>query len=145
MDDHFSNPMTPLDCLVSTHTLQMTKLLIPYLPPQNQRLFAVYVKFMEFQNTLSFFRTFQHKSHSFQDIMQDIRPYLPQDSCDAMDNILNLIQMMELFQSMSNTDDTDPMSFMSTMLTPEQQSMFDIYNSMFSENQGGDPVDRMDE
>ncbi len=145
MDDHFSNPMTPLDCLVSTHTLQMTKLLIPYLPPQNQRLFAVYVKFMEFQNTLSFFRTFQHKSYSLQDIMQDIRPYLPQDSCDAMDNILNLIQLMDLFQSMPDSDDTDPMDFMSAMLTPEQQSMFDIYNSMFSENQGGDSVDRMDE
>lgn len=149
MDDKFSNPMTPFDCLISNQNLQMTKLLIPYLPPQSQRIFAIYVKFLEFQNTISSFRTFQHTSHSVQDIIHDIRPYMSSSSAEAIDNFLNIMNMMELFQNMqaSSDSDFDPMNMMSDMLTPEQQSMFEMYNTMFSSDnetqsqQGGETTD----
>ena len=46
---------TPFDQLISTQSLQILKLLIPYTPPENQRFLAVYTKFLELQHTIDFF------------------------------------------------------------------------------------------
>ena len=61
MNDDFSQFMTPFDQSISNHSLQLVKLLIPFLPPQSQRMFAIYVKFMEFRHTLSFFSSNEAK------------------------------------------------------------------------------------
>ena len=55
---------------------------------------------------------------------------------------MNMMSMMEMMQSMQEMQDTnsdgasgfsfDPMQMMQGMLTPEQQGMFDMYNTMFS-------------
>lgn len=128
--------MTPFDCRVASQTMQIAKLLIPYLPPQTQRIMAIYVKFMEFQNTWSSFHVFRQRAHTAQDIMQELRPYMPPSACESIDNIQNMMSMMELFQSFQQAEDGnsdfDPMSMMKGMLTPEQENMFEIYNSMFT-------------
>lgn len=140
MEDWTINQMTPFDCRIATQSLQLTKLLIPYLPRETQRIMAIYVKFMEFQNTWSSFHAFKQKSYTTQDIFQDLRPYMPPSACDSIDNIMNMMSMMEMMQSMQNTDwdessdfGFNPMQMMQGMLTPEQQEMFDMYNTMFSE------------
>jgi len=132
------NQMTPFDCRIATQSLQLTKLLIPYLPRETQRIMAIYVKFMEFQNTWSTFRAFRQKSHTTQDIFQELRPYMPPSASDSIDNIMNMMSMMEMMQNMQDMDSKeasgfgfDPMQMMQSMLTPEQQGMFDMYNSMF--------------
>lgn len=139
MEDWTINQMTPFDRRIATQSLQLTKLLIPYLPRETQRIIAIYVKFMEFQNTWSSFRAFRQKSHTTQDIFQELRPYMPPSTCDSIDNIMNMMSMMEMMQYMQNTDSDDssgfgfdPMQMMQGMLTPEQQEMFDMYNTMFS-------------
>lgn len=148
MDDWNINQMTPFDQQTSTNTLQLLKLFIPYLPPQSQRMFAIYIKFLEFQHTLSFFRSFRQKTFSTQDIIQDLKPYMPPSASESIDNLLNMMSMMELFQGMYSSDDQgnefDPMSMMKNMLSPEQQSMFEMYNDMFAndsssnQEEGGD-------
>lgn len=139
MEDWTINQMTPFDCRIATQSLQLTKLLIPYLPRETQRIMAIYVKFVEFQNTWSSFRAFRQKSHTTHDIFQELRPYMPPSACDSIDNLMNMMSMMEMMQSMQNTDfgegsdfGFDPMQMMQGMLTPEQQGMFDMYNGMFS-------------
>lgn len=140
MEDWTINQMTPFDCRIATQSLQLTKLLIPYLPQETQRIMAIYVKFMEFQNTWSSFHAFKQKSYTTQDIFQDLRPYMPPSACDSIDNLMNIMSMMEMMQSMQDIDSGessgfgfDPMQMMQGMLTPEQQNMFDMYNTMFSE------------
>ena len=142
MEDRTINQMTPFDCRIATQSLQLTKLLIPYLPRETQRIMAIYVKFMEFQNTWSSFHAFKQKSYTTQDIFQELRPYMPPSACDSIDNLLNMMSMMEMMQSMQEMQDTnsdgasgfsfDPMQMMQGMLTPVQQGMFDMYNTMFS-------------
>ena len=142
MEDWTINQMTPFDCRIATQSLQLTKLLIPYLPRETQRIMDIYVKFMEFQNTWSSFHAFKQKSYTTQDIFQELRPYMPPAACDSIDNLLNMMSMMEMMQSMQEMQDTnsdgasgfsfDPMQMMQGMLTPEQQGMFDMYNTMFS-------------
>lgn len=159
-------PMTPFDQLISNQTLQMIKLLIPYTSPETQRFLAVYVKFSELTYTLNFFQNFKRelqaqdfekKSISPLEIIQEIRPYLPSQTSETLDTIVNMISMMELFDTFrgnsANGEDTDsgfnPMSMIKNMLTPEQQDMFDMYNTMFSQNnfeadsetEGGDSHD----
>ena len=149
MEDWTINQMTPFDCRIATQSLQLTKLLIPYLPRETQRIMAIYVKFMEFQNTWSTFRAFRQKSHTTQDIFQELRPYMPPSASDSIDNLMNMMSMMEMMQNMQEMQDTDsettsgfgfdPMQMMQGMLTPEQQGMFDMYNNMFSvENETSD-------
>lgn len=58
MEDHDFEKMTPFDQLISTQSLQILKLLIPYTPPENQRFLAVYTKFLELQHTIDFFNAF---------------------------------------------------------------------------------------
>ena len=136
MEDWNITQMTPFDCRITTQSLQITKLLIPYLPPQTQRIMAIYVKFVEFQNTLASFRSFRQTAHSTQDIIQELRPYMPSSACESIDNLMNMMSMMEMFQSFQEASgadgDFDPMSMMQGMFTPEQQSMFEMYNTMFS-------------
>lgn len=141
MNDDFSQMMTPFDQSISSHSLQMTKLLIPFLPPQSQRMMAVYVKFIEFQNAITYFRAM--KQNSFEDLLS----YLPRSATETYDNMINMmnmVNMMNMFQDMQNASDAtaesgtdtgvDPMSMMKDMLTPEQQNMFQMYQGMFSQD-----------
>ncbi len=159
MEDWRPDIMTPFDCRMSNQTLQMTKLLIPYLPSDTQRTMAVYVRFMEFQNTFSSFHAFKQQPHSTMDIFEELRPYIPPSACDSIDNLMNMMNMMELFREFQGQgqgndsgdenpfggmDGFDPMSMMMGMLNPEQQSMFEMYNNMFSsemDNKGGETND----
>ncbi len=64
MEDHDFEKMTPFDQLISTQSLQILKLLIPYTPPENQRFLAVYTKFLELQHTIDFFQRFHSDVYS---------------------------------------------------------------------------------
>ncbi len=153
MEHHDPEKMTPFDQLISTQSLQILKLLIPYTPPENQRFLAVYAKFLELQHTIDFFQNFHSDVYS-QDfkretfspihIIQEIRPYISEQIAETFDTLMNMMDMMEAFQNMSENADSDgntnpdfdPMSMMKNMLDPEQQAMFDMYNTMSShENQ----------
>ena len=129
--------ITPFDLRTNTPSLQMIKLIIPYLPPKNQRILAIYIKFVEFQKTLSSFRIFKKQTHSTEQMLTEIRPYLPSDIFDSIDNILNMISMMEMMKTMSEANTSDPTEMLKNMLSPEQQSMFEMYNTMFSNEEGG--------
>lgn len=150
MDQKESQKMTPFDQLLSSQNLQMLKLFIPYMPLNNQRFLGVYVKFAELQHAIHFFQTQQkpigkqnvnEKSSSILEILQDIRPYLPEQFSETLDNFLNMMNMMDLFRSfqdMQGSDSDDgfnPMDMMKNMLTPEQQGMFEMYNTMFEQEQ----------
>lgn len=150
MEDYDSEKMTPFDQLISTQGLQILKLLIPYTPPENQRFLAVYTKFLELQHTIDFFQNFQSdvSSQGFEQkavspvhILQEIRPYIPTQIAETLDTLSNMMEMMEMFQAMQETVDTEensdtdfnPLSMMKTMLEPKQQEIFDMYNTISSQ------------
>ena len=133
---HDFEKMTPFDQLISTQSLQILKLLIPYTPPENQRFLAVYTKFLELQHTIDFFQRFhsdvysqdfEKKTFSPFHIIQEIRPYIPAQFGETFDMLMNMMDMMEVFQNMNETADSagntepdfDPMAMMKNMLAPE--------------------------
>ena len=48
-----------------------------------------------------------------------------------------MMNMMEMMKSMSETNNSDSSEILKNMLNPEQQSMFDMYNTIFSNEEGG--------
>lgn len=94
MKDDFSQMMTPFDLSVSSRPLQMLKLLLPFLPPQNQRMMAIYIKFMEFQNTFAHFKGFTNAS---EDIFSELMKMMPASTMESYENIMNMMAMAEMF------------------------------------------------
>ena len=119
MEQPIDELMTPFDKLISSPQLQMMKLLIPYTPPSSQRIMAVYIKFLELENTMSFFQNF-HKDISLQefdknptspfDILEELRPYFPKEDKESFDSILNMMNMMEMYQTMFHEDEEEQYS-----------------------------------
>ncbi len=124
---------TPFDRSLRIDALLWIKLFIPYLPPATQRMMAIYVKFTELQYTFSSFHTFKRHSHNPMDMFQEMRPFLSPSLCETFDNLMNMMSMMEMmneFQDDSDGDAFDPMSMMAGMLSPEQQELFERFNSV---------------
>ena len=99
------HPMTPFDQYVSTSSMQMIKLAIPFLPPNNQRALAVYVKFMELRHTLFFFENMKQHAHSIDSILETVRPYMSADESDSLDQMMGMMSMMQMMQEMQQEPD----------------------------------------
>ena len=95
MKDDFSQIMTPLDLSVSSRPLQMTKLLLPFLPPKTQRMMAIYIKFMELQNTLTYFTGF---SDSAEDPLEELKKLIPSSAMETYDSLMSMMSMMSMMQ-----------------------------------------------
>ena len=101
MNDQFFHTMTPFDQYISTESLQMTKLLIPFLPPQTQRMMAVYVKFLEFKHTMSFFQGMRQAAQSMDAILSSLKPYMSSSDAESFDQMMNMMSMMHEMQDMN--------------------------------------------
>lgn len=135
MDKKTPRPMTPFDLLTVPDGLYSIKLFLPYTPVSMQRFLAIYVKFIELRHTITHFHGFPSRS-SPNDMMADLKPYLSEKERSMMEQAENMMHMMEMLQSMqsmsdASDQDVNPMDFMKTMLTPEQQEMFNMYSQMF--------------
>ena len=102
----------------------MTKLLIPFLPLQSQRMIAVYVKFLELRHTLTFFRSMRQKEHTPEDIFNSLKPYMSPSDMESFDSMMNMMNMMSMVQEMQNMPDMDfnPMSMMAGMFTQDDNN-----------------------
>ncbi len=150
MQEETTDKMTPFDRLISSKDLQLMKLIIPYTPPANQHMLAILVKFLELNRTIKIFhqsrqnihtQTFEKSFSSPLDIVDEIRPYLSEadrTSIDSILNVFNMMQMLETMEKMSGTETFNPMDMVKEMLTPEQQTMFEMYNTMFQESDDND-------
>ena len=62
MEEKGTDKVIAFDTLFTTNQIQMLKVLITYLPPENQRSLAIYIKFMELQYTMDFFQRYPNAS-----------------------------------------------------------------------------------
>ena len=121
MNDDSSHFMTPFDEYISNPSLQMTKLLIPFLPSRSQRMMAVYVKFMELHHTFSFFRSMNQKANSAEDILNSMKPYMSSSEAESFDQMLNAMSMMTMMQEMQNIqgENFDPTAMVAGMFAQD--------------------------
>ncbi|MGN0405390.1 MAG: hypothetical protein ACI4F1_09220 [Bariatricus sp.] len=102
--------MTPFDLMVTTEFLQTMKLMIPYLPPDLQRMAGIYAKLSELQNAIYYFqppyydsrrRRLRQKKLDIHSLMEDLRPYLTREACDMFDQVEQAVEMMQMIQSVN--------------------------------------------
>lgn len=105
MNDDISHQMTPFDEYICNQSLQMMKLMIPFLPPQNQRMFAIYIKFQELQYTLSSFRRMRQCHRTPEDILHTLKPYLSSADLESFEQMQNMMEMMSMMQEMQEMQD----------------------------------------
>lgn len=153
--------MTPFDMMVTNEAIQMMKLMLPYMPPDFQRMAGMYAKFSEFQNAIYYFQPpyyhsrrgrLRQKEFTLTSMLQDLGPYLPEDAGQTMDMVAQVMSMMEVMNATGDGPNgnggfsaggMDFSEMAKQMLTPEQQSMFDMMNAFQSERT--DNNERMDE
>lgn len=130
--------MTPFDSLVTPPFLYTLKLLLPYIPSSMQRFLGIYIKYLELRHAMEYFQGFSSNSHPV-DMLDGLKPYMSpaeKEMLEQISGIMNMMEMVQNMQSMSDTSDSEHHSFNPTdmikgMLSPEQQEMFDMYNTMF--------------
>ena len=137
--------------------LQTIKLMIPYLPPEFQRMAGIYAKLTELQNVIDHFRPpyysrrrrLRQKELSLDSIMEDLEPYLPPESRDMINMFSQAMGMMEMMKSMdmgdmmSSMNMGDIMASMNMGDTMSSMNTEDIMNSFKTERTDTD--ERMDQ
>jgi len=151
--ENISDKVVAFDTLFTTNHIQMLKILMSYVEPSRQKTMAVYIKFLELQYTLSFFKKHPHSSlshHPKDDppgtskILEEILPFCTpdqqeqfrqiknmMDTFENMQEMMETIQMMkELFPEGENPLNMDPSSLFSGNGGMDMSQMFEMFQTM---------------
>ena len=152
MEKKSTTPLSPFDELTIPSELQLLKLILPYTPVTNQKTLGILIKFLELEYTIDFFQHCTLKLHSqttdapvsFSNIISEIAPYLSKRDSQMLASVQNILNILEMMQTFQDTSSTSPADLFSGMLSPEQQEMFQMYQTMFQQ-EGDSQNERMDE
>jgi len=109
MAERGTDKVTAFDTLFTTNQIQMLKVLLTYLPPSSQKHFAIYIKFMELQYTMSFFENHPNVSLSplphetsmdASKLCDELMPLCDGNQRQTMEQMKNMMQSMKNMQQM---------------------------------------------
>lgn len=140
-----SSSVMAFDALYTNNQIQKLKVLLPYVEPAMQKQMAIYIKYRELQYTMQLFQKHpfqicsacEKNKPDFRKLCHELKPYSSESEIQQLEQITSLFQAMEMYQEMSQTmssmqgfdDNTSMESFLMGMLSPEQKSMFEVFNS----------------
>lgn len=129
MDSNEHNKVIAFDTLFCTNHIQMLKVLLPYMNHQMQKSMAVYIKFLELNYTIDYFRKHPYplcgcmQKDDSPDIFKmcsELAPYCTENEKKQLEQIKNIQQGMNMYREMSQAMDMmkdfmpDAASFMSS-------------------------------
>lgn len=140
------------DSMFSPHTAQIIKAAIPYIRLSEQKFLSVYVRFLELNHTIEFFKnkepdliacSFEAKPGGILNMLTDIRPLCNDSERESVDTILNCINAFQMYQKFNDvskkaasSDASEAnMDILKSFLSPEQQSMFETYSMLFNSSE----------
>lgn len=97
------------DTLFTNNQIQMYKILLSYLPPALQYKFAIYIKFLELQYTIDFFRIhpqaalkcFSHETSIDRGkIFDEMIPFCDSSQIEQLNQIKRILQSLDSMQEM---------------------------------------------
>lgn len=144
MDSNEHNKVIAFDTLFSTNHIAMLKIMLPYMDNQAQKSLAIYIKFLELNYTLDFYKKHPHpvcgcmekeSSPDFIKLCGELLPYCTEEEKKSLEQIRNIFQSMEMYKEMSKT-----MELMKDFM-PDMGNFSDLFSgSGFSgqENAGPD-------
>ncbi len=114
MDSNEHNKVIAFDTLFCTNHIQMLKVLLPYMNHQMQKSMAVYIKFLELNYTIDYFRKHPYplcgcmQKEDSPDIFKmcsELAPYCTENEKKQLEQIKNIQQGMNMYKEMSQTMD----------------------------------------
>lgn len=114
MDSNEHNKVMAFDTLFSTNHIQMLKVMLPYMDNQMQKTMAVYIKFLELNYTIDFYKKHPYpvcgcmdkdSSHDLFKMCTELLPYCTEEERKQIEQIRNIFQSMEMYKEMSKTMD----------------------------------------
>ena len=139
MEERNSKTITAFDSLFTNHRIQMLKILLPWIAPGQQSGFAVYIKLLELQYTLSFLRK-NTSARLFGNGKQLSSDFFQGDNGDTM-------ELLDELLSFSGPEERAKIENMKNMMASlqkmrEMMDMIQMMQELFPEGMGGDnPMD----
>ncbi len=100
--------MTAIDEIANQNHLQMIKAAIPFLPGPGQRIIGVYIKMLELQNVMHFFRQAEPEMQacsvtgcSLPEMLEEIRAFGNASEQQWIDQCMNMITTLQLCNELS--------------------------------------------
>lgn len=142
------------DTLFCNNHIQMLKILLPYMDYRMQKSLAVYIKYLELQYTVDFYRKnpyplcgcSQEAPFDLSKICSELLPYCTDKERKQLEQIQSLFKGMEMYQEISkamemmkefmpdmgnnsdfgddNSNSMDMINLLMNMLSPEQKEIF---------------------
>lgn len=112
MDSNEQNKVIAFDTLFSTNHISMLKVMLPYMDNQAQKSLAIYIKFLELNYTIDFYKNHPHpvcgcmEKESSPDLFKlcgELLPYCTETEKKQIEQIRNIFQSMEMYKEMSKT------------------------------------------
>lgn len=108
MTENGQEKIVSFDTLFTTNQIQILKILLTYVEPSQQKLMAVYIKFLELQYTISFFRKYpssftkftQEENFNAAKLCDEIMPFCSPSEREMLNNMKNMYQNFESMQEM---------------------------------------------
>ena len=150
MDSNEHNKVIAFDTLFCTNHIQMLKIILSYMDNQTQKAMAVYIKFLELNYTIDYFKKHPYplygcapKEVSF-DIFKmcsELLPFCTEGERRQLEQIKGIFQSMEMYKEMSKTLDMMK-EFMPDMADfMGNSSMNNAFDSFFGGNSGNEQSD----
>lgn len=130
MDANEQNKVIAFDTLFSTNHISMLKVMLPYMDNQSQKSLAVYIKFLELNYTIDFYKNHPYPvcgcleketSPDFLKLCSELLPFCTEKERRQIEQIRNLMQNMKMYQEMSKT-----MEMMKDFM-PDMENFSDLF------------------
>lgn len=127
MDSNEQNKVVAFDTLFSTNHISMLKVMLPYMENQMQKSMAVYIKFLELNYTIDFYKQHPYpicgcmekeNSPDLPKLCTELLPYCTDEEKKQLEQIRSIFQSMEMYREMSKTMD------MMKDIMPDMSSFF---------------------
>ncbi|MBO5292254.1 MAG: hypothetical protein J6B10_03620 [Lachnospiraceae bacterium] len=102
------------DTLFTTNSIQILKIILPCIPAKIQRHLAVYIKYLELQYTIQYFkihpvsfggRLLENQTQDIQSILPKLQGYLSPAGKSQLEQLMGMLQTFKTIQEMKSMMD----------------------------------------
>lgn len=94
--------MTFLDEEILPKEMQMFKVFLPFLPADMQKIFAIYLKWLELQYTINYFNSHRptQKSPDISNVLKCLKGILPPEQQEQIEQFADIFENMDMYRDM---------------------------------------------
>ena len=94
--------MIPFDEVILPKEMQMMKAFLPFLPAHMQKMFAIYIKWMELQYTIEYFNrhTPEQCSPDIGNLMKCMKGLVPPEQQAQIEQFADIFENMDMYRDM---------------------------------------------